>query len=425
MKAEQTAEAENLIRAAVGAVLERLLADRQPAVKNALKKGPARVVVNSSFLYRDKKWVPTNQSSRRLLLTVRHPGEFEISVAEGVSMNAQTKLLGPADQPKVTPLAAAIEDESARVGDLLYFALLGKVAGLRAASAPVNGMRVTEIRLQSGPGEVQPIGLGVFAIRGVLAVESVLDRIGAELDSPLTEEERQAVAKIYAALVDGAVTETSPPDGTTADTVLGGIVRAMGAKAKEYDTALGRLKKNADSGEALHEVLRLAYNFSSDILPLIGLIVSVCDLKPLLFWCTLDRQWELHDRFRRLPWSALGRKGNLEEYASTISGARSHAFHHILPFEGTLDVDLRRADVRAERIRLFPLAKSGGGGVRLADQELADLLSKFSRGANRPVGLAFWEGNAAVLRAAASLGEAMLASLAALHAAAHPGIISG
>lgn len=419
----QSAEVENLIRTAVGAGLEGILAGRRPAVDNALKAGPARVVINSSFLYREK--VPTNQSDRRLMVNLRNLDDFDILVADGVAMKAETKLLRSAEQPNAGSLATAVEEELARIGDLIYFALLGKVTGLRPSAAPVKGTRVTEIRLEPGPGEVQAVSPNVFAVRGILAVEWVLDRISAAADSPLTEEERQAVAKAYMALVDGAVTAISPPDGVAGGSVLGGIVNAMTAKSGEYDAALIRLKADPDSAEALHAVLRLAYNFSTDILPLIRLIVSICDLKPLLFWCTLDSQWELHDQFTRLPWAALGRKGNLEEYAAVIASARSHAFHHVLPFEGTLEVDLSNADVRAESIRLFPLAKSGGGGVRLQDQELADLLARFARGAQRPVGQVFWERNAAVLQSAARLGKSMAVALETLYAAAHPGIISG
>lgn len=408
---------EELIRSAVAAGLEGILADRRPAVDNALKSGPARVVINSSFLLREKKWVPTNQSSRRLLLTMRSLDDFDIAISDGSSMTAQARVLRADERPPVAPLREAVNAELARLGDLIYFALLGKVKGLREAASAVKGARVKEIRLNAGGGQVELVTPDVVAVKGIAAVEWVLDQIGVLLGSALTDEERQAIGKAYTELVDGAVTEVSAPDGEAAGSVLGSIVSAIKGKADDYAGALGALDADPESAPALHEVLRLAYNFSTDVLPLIGLFVSVCDLNPLLFWCTLNRQWDLHAQFSRLPWAALGRKGDMDDYAAVIAGARSYAFHHILPFEGTLEVDLKGANVRADRVRLFPLAKSKGGGVRLQDQELADLLAKFARGAHRPVGPAFWQGNAAVIRAAANLGAAMLASLAALYAA--------
>src|SRR6185437_8009389 len=102
------------------------------------------------------------------------------------------------------------------------------------------------------------------------------------------------------------------------------------------------------------------------VLPLISLFMSVCDLKPLIFWCTVDRQWELYRAFAALPWSALGRKGKLEEYQSIISEARNSAFHHVLPFDATLEVDVSDLDVRAKKVRLFsPYGRKQGRGVLL------------------------------------------------------------
>lgn len=417
MSATGTAKIEKMIRAAVSNGLDGILAERRPAIEAALKSGPARVAVNSSFILRKKPRIPTNQSDRRLLLGLRSVEDFDIAVADGMAMTSPAKLLSAGDQPPTTALRDAIGAELGRIGDLIFFALLGKVVGLRPATAAVKGGRVTEIQLRGGAGEIKLAAPGIISVSGIRDVGQVLDRIGDALGSPLTDDERQSVGKAYTELVDGAITATSPPDGDPAGSVLGGIVRAMRAKADEYDRALTNLEAEPESSQALHEVLRLAYNFSTDILPLIALFVGVCDLNPILFWCTLDRQWDIESRLKRLPWGALGRKGDLDDYEQVISAARSHAFHHILPFEGTLEVDLAGADVRAERVRLFPLAKSKDGGVRLREQDLADLLAKFARGVHRPVGLTFWRGNAEVMRAAASLGEAMLAALAAVYAA--------
>jgi hypothetical protein len=155
---------------------------------------------------------------------------------------------------------------------------------------------------------------------------------------------------------------------------------------------------------------------ATDVLPLISLFVSICDLKPLVFWCTVKEQWALHRAFASLPWAALGRKEKLEEYKSIVSQARSHAFHHVLPFDSTVEVDLSTLDVRAETIRLFvPFGQKQGRGVHLKDQKLADVLAEFSRAKERPVSQVFWKANLAVIQAACKLAEEVLATLILIH----------
>jgi len=159
---------------------------------------------------------------------------------------------------------------------------------------------------------------------------------------------------------------------------LGRIATSLRGKAHEYQAAVTQLQQSPEDQHILNEVLRVAYNFSTDVLPLIFLFMSICDLKPLVFWCTIDKQWQLYRAFAALPWSALGRKEKLEEYQSIISEARNSAFLHVLPFDPTLEVDVSTLDVRAEKVRLFSLyGHKQGRGVLLKDQELADVFAEF------------------------------------------------
>ncbi len=131
---------------------------------------------------------------------------------------------------------------------------------------------------------------------------------------------------------------------------------------------------------------------------------------------TLLEQWTLHQAFASLPWPALGRKEKLEEYKSIVSQARSHAFHHGLPFDSTVEIDLSTSDVRAEKIRLFvPFGQKEGRGVHLKDQKLAEVLAEFSRAKERPVSQIFWKANLAVMHAACQLAEEVLSALVLIH----------
>lgn len=133
----------------------------------------------------------------------------------------------------------------------------------------------------------------------------------------------------------------------------------------------------------------------------------------------VKEQWALR---QALPWASLGRKEKLEEYRAIVSQARSHAFHHVLPFDTTVEVDLSMLDVRAETIRLFvPFGKKEGRGVHVKDQKLADVLAEFTRAKERPVSSTFWDANLEVMKAAGKLAEEVLDTLVLIHDARRAG----
>jgi hypothetical protein len=134
-----------------------------------------------------------------------------------------------------------------------------------------------------------------------------------------------------------------------------------------------------------------------------------------VYWCTIKENWGIYKAFASLPWSALGRKEKIEEYQSIVSQARNHAFHHILPFDSTVEVDLSNLDVRAEKIRLFVPYKAKERGISLRDQKLADVLAEFSRARLRPVSKSFWQANLNVMLQANELSQQILESLILIH----------
>jgi hypothetical protein len=254
-------------------------------------------------------------------------------------------------------------------------------------------------------------------------LEELLAHINQDLDAQggLSADDRRGIAQAYDTMVDAATTEVTVPSVRVRDrkeTVLGQIVTSLQVQVAEYENSLTAMHNAPEDSKALNDVLRVAYNFSTDVLPLISLFRSICDLKPLIFWCTIRQQWALYRAFVSLPWSAMGRKEKLEEYQSIVSQARSYAFHHVLPFDSTVEVDLSNLDVRAETIRLFlPFGQTHGRGIHLRDQKLADILSEFSRAKLRPVSTVFWDSNLKVMQESCHLAEHILETLILLHQA--------
>ncbi len=420
-------EIENKIQAAAKATIEQIGKTDAELLEAISHRTDLHLVINSSFLYREKRAVKTLQSQRRLVARVSMAGKRmqsdSVALTDSHALKVHYRLLAPQDIPEIVPLRDAVSQELGSVGDLI-FVLIGTVKGLRPSAQSADADAVKELRLPpSLSGDFEKVDAGVYAIRKILPIEDLLARIESDLEEEggLAAEDRRKVAKAYDALLDNATTEVVIPKGKTLrakETTLGQIVDSLRSQTNDYRKALKALQSSGSDRQALNEVLRIAYNFSTDVLPLLFLFMSICDLKPLVFWCTVDKQWALYRAFASLPWSALGRKEKLDEYQAIVSEARNHAFHHVLPFDATVEVDLSGWDVRAEKIRLFaPFGQKQGRGVRLKDQELADVFAEFSRARQRPVSNLFWEANLGVMDTACDLSQAVLDALVLTHLA--------
>jgi hypothetical protein len=331
--------------------------------------------------------------------------------------------LSDEDAKGVVPLEKAVSQELGSLGDLI-FVLVGTIKGLRPSAESVGGKTVSELRLTpSQRDEFEKIEEGIYSIKKIMPVEDLLAKIDQDLleQAGLPSSDREKIATAYDQLLDNATTDVVVPSGrkiNAAGTILGQITGSLRGQTEEYSAALKALDSSPQDERALNEVLRIAYNFTTDVMPLVYLFISVCDLKPIIFWCTVDAQWSLSSAFAALPWAALGRKEKLEEYQQIVSQARNHAFHHVLPFDSTVEMDVTELDVRAEKIRLFtPFGGKHEKGVRLKDQALAELFGEFSRAKWRPVSTVFWKANLKVMEAASDLAKAILDTLILLHSA--------
>jgi len=415
---------ETRIKIAADAVIKSMAAaDDSIATAVIGRNTNVHILINSSFLFRDTS-VKTTQSPRRLLIQVTASGQHvraeTVAVSDDETITKNFKLITRQVPTGLVALNDAIRQEIRAVGDLLFI-LIGTIKGLRRHSQTINGGNVQELRLDpSINSAVQKAEDGIYCVRSILPIDELFDFINHDLREVggLSDKDRVAVRNGYDEVMDSAITEVTVPTGEVrrGETVLGKIASSMRSQATEYTAALDALRRPPEDQQALHEVLRIAYNFSADVIPLLSLFVSICDLKPLVFWCTVKEHWALRQAFAALPWASIGRKEKLEEYRAIVSQARSHAFHHVLPFDTTVEVDLSMLDVRAETIRLFvPFGKKEGRGVHLKDQKLADVLAEFTRAKERPVSNTFWDANLAVMKAAGKLAEEVLATLVLIH----------
>jgi hypothetical protein len=419
---------ETKIHSAIDSVIQQVI-DTDDSIARAVvgRNTTPQLAVNSSFLYRDSQALQTRQSHRRLTARLASNGRRVysdgISILDTGTLRVHYRLIAADDASANVPLPTAVAQEIASIGDLVFL-LIGTVKGLRPFVQAVDAATVKEIRLEpSAEADFRKATTGIYVIRKLLPVEDLLSQIHTDLleQGGLSHKDGQNLAKAYDKMLDNVTTDVTVPRDRVlnpAQTILGQIAASLRRQTDEYRDALTVSRNAPEDRHALYEVLRIAYNFSADVLPLIYLFVSICDLKPLVFWCTVKQHWALYRAFSSLPWSALGRKESLAAYEKVISQARSYAFHHVLPFETTIEIDLSNLDVRAEKIRLFaPYGEREDRGVSIRDQKLADVLAEFSRAKERPVSTAFWQANLKVMEQACDLTKEILTTLLLIHEA--------
>jgi hypothetical protein len=316
-----------------------------------------------------------------------------------------------ANLPAVTPIAEAVQQEKDNLGHVL-FTLIGDLAP--AAEGVVAGGAlpgVAALRLDtSRPNPAQFDGTEIV-VNNTHDEESIWTAVGGQLGSAA----RPVLAKLLEDLEDTASRDVAVPEaGTRPITpLLRVLCSGLETQALEYQEALDLWRTSGHSNDtALHQILRIAYNFASDAVRLIRLTLSVCDLKPLVFWCTVHEHLMLDVAIRALPWQTQT-KASLGNYTKIVNSARNHAFHDLFPVISGLKVELPDAALRKIRLRLFAVhgSKRNRNEVQFEDQELVDLLTEFTRAGRRITPPDFWEKNLDAMEACLKLLEATTRSL--------------
>src|SRR6185436_565755 len=220
---------------------------------------------------------------------------------------------------------------------------------------------------------------------GAVADDLLRDAFGEALD----RLQSQAVAELK--LPDRNV----PKDGG----MTNAIVEVLREHRNTYSDALARCDGDPEKdAEAFNEVLRIAYNFATDAITYLRLIIKVCDLKPIILWGTIAEHFELSEAFKQLPWTRAQTKASLDSYIATIGDARNSAFHHLFPFQKTLRISVPAAAFREAELRIFSEhARKRENQLNYQDKELVGVLLEFTRARERKVAPGFWRKNLDVM----------------------------
>jgi len=370
------------------------------------------VVLNNSFVYRDKKLIKTSKNRQYICLTVRggKVNASKLFIAEPGELNSDFKLFSAqsGNLPKLETLDQALQMEMQRLGRLV-FVLIGELQDL-PATVPVNHSYVKELKFDpSARSEAGIQGVGEnmsIVVNQLTDPETAWKAIRLALKqgrgNDLSRLE-SAFSAAFEKLQDEARLRLVLPSSGAAKTGTSFIARLRDSvyeQRKVYEDAIQEWAKGGIAADGhLREAMRVAYNFADDALKVLQLLVSVADLKGVLLWCTVREHFDVAEAFRNLPWTKSHKKPSLERYREMVGGARNRAFHNLLAFDRTIEADLGDVDVKAHRLTLLPLHSRRKTTVPFdyEDREMVEILTGLTRAREVAVPFNFWKKNAVVM----------------------------
>ena len=375
------------------------------------------VVFNNSFLYREGI-TGRAKSEKYLAIELGSEGGAVLPpVVTSARMNAQFRRI-PArravEQPRDV-LRDSVAAELDRLGAVV-FALVGKIGDDEPVAVRLADAVFVELRYQPnqrGLVELDSTSITINRLDDVDVLWNALSEAAAAADvdvSALAERFEEAVADLSEEA--GRPVDINDVRADEAS-IIGDVIKRLDDQVDGYQRALNEHLAQPDDAEVLNELLRISYNFADGARALIGLVVGICDLKPVIFWLTIASQFELAERFGELPFALVGKaKPSLDRYRNVISGARNRAFHDLFSFGRPFHVRLTGDAFRAAELRLFQdYRHRRQPALRFEDRPLIELLEGFTRAPERQLPLGFWEANTEVMKAVGSLARSLQAAL--------------
>jgi hypothetical protein len=367
------------------------------------------LVINNSFVFREVK---TNKSALYLALKFgADTAAYEPIIVSGFQQNSDLRYVAAKSKnyPTCEDLAHSLDGQIDQLGHLMfllggniqdddtiecdvkhatYSVLVWRPAALEAAY--LDNDRIV-VRDTDDEGLIWETLCECFSRRGSDVPSELREPLGMALD----RLQEKATARIV----------IPAPGAPVADGISDAILAVIKEQRDEYEACLHQYRADPDvAADALNNVFRIAYNFASDAATFIRLIVSICDLKPIVLWMTIYEHYQLSQAFERLPWSRSTSKASLKNYHQCIADARNSAFHNLFPFRKSLRVSLPEAALGAPELQIFSEhSKKSSNQLLYTDKELVDVLVEFTRARQRRLPFAFWVKNLDVMDATIAL----------------------
>ena len=375
------------------------------AIKKISDSDKKLVVLNNSFLYREK--IKTNKNEKYLAFIPKQLPltEKDCFVVTGPNLKSDYSIQSSVAS-KIS-LKEAIAEELKSLGDIV-FVLMGEIDESIEIPKEIDHELIKKVIFSPKETDLIRINNDEIILKSLDDEERNWNSIEEQLknnssfNSSLIDDLKQKIGKVFDDLKKEAYLNLLIPNkfGESKKYFLEAILESIKDQYNLYNNAITEMSKaTTDRKNYFNEVLRISYNFVDDASTLIRLLISVCDLKPLVFWQTFYFQYKLNESIRLLPWTRQDTKPSLSKYIETIKKARNKSFHRLIPFSKAFEIKLPENSIKSASLRIFSEygSKNNSNRLEYEDKELVEVLMEFTRTSEEVVSDNFWQKNANVI----------------------------
>lgn len=370
------------------------------------------VVLNNSFIKREKKIFLTSKSDKHLVLPVENGvlnlNEIHITILNENEQNKDFRRVPnkKTEELELLSLEDALADQFQNIGALVFI-LIGSRTPM-AQSVDVQTGEIKRVVFDSSQ-EGTVISNEELRVRELFNPElrsEVNTLLSADGDTPsegVLDQIMVGINKLRKDVYD--IVKFPSGDKGTEPNILDEFISALDSQIAKYSENIQVIPSPLDySSVAYNELLRIAYLFCDDALDLYYLILNLCDLKPIVHWGTIFHHYQIKSILARML-NVSTKPQILEDYVKKIKDARNRIAHRMAPFLHTLEIELPEASIRSPRLRIF----TPFGGAKndnefnFEDKEIVDLLMHFKRTNEEAVTLDFLQENMVFMQAVREL----------------------
>ncbi len=381
--------------------------------EKSLKEG--MVALNNSFLFREE--LGTHKNAQYLCMPFGPSAELltkDICIGRNLKFNDDFKFFSAKSKPRdIEGLDLALPKAVSCFGKLPYI-LIGNIRDDIEVEVPFELGPFKRLVLSPSQAPTLAINNEAIFVKDVNNEEALwieLERKAAEAPEPTGSPPVDLPVKFAKALEklraqSYAIVNLPAHAKIQEGNLLDSIISVLASQIGEYEKSLSKCHGEPTKGpDDFNNILRISYNFSTDASKILQLLTRMCDLKPVLFWCTIVEWLELSHSFHQLPWSKSENKASLKAYRSMIGSARNRSFHNLFPFSKTLKVPLTGVPLGAIELTFFSefSGKKNANHFEYEDEALIKAFVEFTRAGERFVQSSFWTKNLEVMRNTAHL----------------------
>jgi len=349
------------------------------------------IQINNSFIHREVK---SKKSEWHLFLKRNNEGEkFSVLVGEGIGQNMDFKVVDSKSKnlPKLLPLRDVLKQQRKKLGKILYV-LVSEVKDDIHLEEKINNKGLKLIRWIPEQESFLSIKNEIISVTEVKNKEKVWDELKNKINFENEDDVKDALFNALDQLEKQAVARIEISEKSDENGILDQVLKMMEEHRNEYKNYL----KNET--QHINELRRIAYNFATDILVYLKLIVSICDLKPIVLWGTIGEHFYLSECFKQLSCFNSRTKVSVKTYQKIISDERNASFHKIISFNKTLKLSLPPDAIGKTEVTFFSeFTQKKNNTFDFPDKELVDILLDLTRVQCKSLSFSFWKENLAII----------------------------